>query len=57
MGVVDLGSVLRLHNDSVVVVVAIVTGGTLGTFYTVIEGEKVREICEDEIREVIDHER
>ena len=53
MGIVDLGSVLRLHNGDVVVVVGIVTGGLMGTFYTVIDGDKVKEISDDEIKEVI----
>lgn len=53
MGVVDLGSVLKLRNGNVVVVVGIVTGGLLGTYYTVIEGDSVREINEEEIEEII----
>ena len=53
MGIVDLGSVLKLHNGNVVVVVGIVTGGLLGTYYTVIEGDSVREINEEEIKEIM----
>ena len=56
MGIVDLGSILKLHDGSTVVVVGIITGGTLGTFYTVITGEIVKEINESEIKEIIGHE-
>ena len=53
MGIVDLGSVLKLHNGEIVVVVGIVTGGLMGTFYTVIAGDTVKEINDAEIKEVI----
>ncbi len=50
---VDLGSVLRLNNGNVVVVIGIIDGGFVGTFYTVIEDDVVREINKSEIKEVI----
>lgn len=53
MGIIDLGTVLRLQNDSVAVVIGIITGGMYGTYYTVIEGSVVREINENEIKEVV----
>lgn len=49
----DIGSVLKLHNDNIVVVIGVIVGGLFGTFYTVIDGDIVREINEADIKEVV----
>lgn len=55
MSVIDIGSILRLHNESIVVVIGIITPSIvqLGTFYTVLEGDQVKEINKSQIKEVV----
>ena len=54
MGIIDVGSVLRLADGSIAVVTKITNAGSLlGLFYSVIVDGETREIFDMEIVEVI----
>tara|TARA_Y100000817_G_C16735776_1_gene490081 strand:+ start:125 stop:301 length:177 start_codon:yes stop_codon:yes gene_type:complete len=56
MGIVDLGSVVRLSTGDVGVVIGIIHGAPLGMFYTVLVGDVVKEISESEIVKIVNLE-
>ena len=53
MGIIDVGTVLRLNNGATAIVVQITDASALGIFYTVIVDGEIKEINESQVAQVI----
>ena len=49
MGIIDLGTIVKLGGGDIAVVIGLLHGGPLGTFYTILVGDEVREIDDSQI--------
>ncbi len=49
MGIIDIGTIIKLGDGCMAVVIGLVHGGPLGMFYTVLVGDEVREIDDSQI--------
>ena len=54
MGIIDVGTILRLDDGTIAVVTRVTNGAPLGTFYTVISNGAIKEINESQIIKVIE---
>ena len=57
MGIIEVGTVLRLNDDSTAVVIRITDAAPLGIFYTVMVTGEVREINESQIAQIITNDQ
>ncbi len=53
MGIIDIGTIIKLGDGRTAVVIGLVHGGALGMFYTVLAGDEVREIDDSQIVAVV----
>ena len=54
MGIIDVGTILRLNDGTTAVVTRITDGAILGIFYTVMSNGVIKEISESQVAEVIE---
>ena len=53
MGIIEVGTVLRLNDGTTAVVVRVTDASVLGVFYTVMVAGEVREINESQIARIV----
>jgi len=53
MGIIEVGTVLKLNDDTTAVVVQITDADLLGIFYTVMVAGEVREINKSQIARIV----
>jgi hypothetical protein len=53
MGIIEVGTVLRLNDGTTAVVIQITVAPPLGVFYSVMVADEVREISKSQIAQIV----